>query len=102
MPTNTVGRLETQKPRRTGLLAVLLDFLRLLKTGSWRRGGDSNPGYLAVRLISSQVHSTTLPPLREPDSSVALAITRSDALTFDRCRLGVGAGLGGSGIGGVL
>ena len=30
----------------------------------WRRGWDSNPRYLAVRLISSQVHSTTLPPLR--------------------------------------
>ena len=29
----------------------------------WRRGWDSNPRYLAVRLISSQVHSTTLPPL---------------------------------------
>ena len=30
----------------------------------WRRGWDSNPRYLAVRLISSQVHSTTLPPLQ--------------------------------------
>src|SRR5574343_1790006 len=30
----------------------------------WRRGRDSNPRYLAVRLISNQVHSTTLPPLR--------------------------------------
>src|ERR1035437_5024099 len=30
----------------------------------WRRGWDSNPRYLAVRLISSQVQSTTLPPLR--------------------------------------
>jgi hypothetical protein len=28
-----------------------------------RRVRDSNPGYLAVRLISSQVHSTTLPTL---------------------------------------
>ena len=30
----------------------------------WRRGRDSNPRNLTVRLISSQVHSTTLPPLR--------------------------------------
>ena len=39
---------------------------------SWRRGWDSNPRYLAVRLISSQVHSATLPPLRysSRDSSV--------------------------------
>ena len=38
----------------------------------WRRGWDSNPRYLAVRLISSQVHSATLPPLRysSRDSSV--------------------------------
>ncbi len=34
----------------------------------WRRGRDSNPRYLAVRLISNQVHSTTLPPLREPET----------------------------------
>ncbi len=34
---------------------------------SWRRGWDSNPRYgKTVRLISSQVHSTTLPPLRLP------------------------------------
>jgi hypothetical protein len=33
----------------------------------WRRGWDSNPRYgKTVRLISSQVHSTTLPPLRLP------------------------------------
>src|SRR5690606_27759438 len=33
----------------------------------WRRGWDSNPRYgETVRLISSQVHSTTLPPLRCP------------------------------------
>jgi hypothetical protein len=32
----------------------------------WRRGWDSNPRYaIHVRLISSQVHSTTLPPLRK-------------------------------------
>ncbi len=30
----------------------------------WRRGWDSNPRYLAVRLISNQVRSTTPPPLR--------------------------------------
>src|SRR5262249_45883886 len=32
---------------------------------TWRRGWDSNPRYIAVRLISSQVHSTTLPPLQD-------------------------------------
>src|SRR3546814_17779615 len=32
---------------------------------NWRRGGDSNPRYaINVRLISNQVHSTALPPLR--------------------------------------
>ena len=31
---------------------------------AWRREWDSNPRYLAVRLISSQVHSATLPSLR--------------------------------------
>lgn len=32
----------------------------------WRRGGDSNPrGAINACLISSQVHSTTLPPLRK-------------------------------------
>ena len=30
----------------------------------WRRGRDSNPRLVAQRLISSQVQSTTLPPLR--------------------------------------
>ena len=37
-------------------------YFSLLK--NWRREWDSNPRYLAVRLISSQVHSTTLPSLR--------------------------------------
>ena len=33
----------------------------------WRRGGDSNPrGAINACLISSQVHSTALPPLRAP------------------------------------
>jgi hypothetical protein len=34
--------------------------------GLWgrRRGGDSNPRYLAVRRFSRPVHSATLPPLR--------------------------------------
>jgi hypothetical protein len=35
-----------------------------LRQNLWRRGWDSNPRYLAVRLISSQVHSATLPPLQ--------------------------------------
>ncbi len=30
-----------------------------------RRGGDSNPRWVAPNLISSQAHSTTLPPLQE-------------------------------------
>ncbi len=34
-----------------------------LRQNLWRRGWDSNPRYLAVRLISNQVHSATLPPL---------------------------------------
>ena len=29
-----------------------------------RRGGDSNPRYLAVHIISNDAHSATLPPLR--------------------------------------
>ena len=36
---------------------------RTTRGSIWRRGWDSNPRYLAVRLISSQVHSATLPPL---------------------------------------
>jgi hypothetical protein len=37
----------------------------------WRRGWDSNPRYGGtVRLISSQVQSTTLPPLRCPATAV--------------------------------
>src|SRR5690606_2247324 len=44
---------ETQKTPLRGLLRI------------WRRGGDSNPrGAINACLISSQVHSTTLPPLR--------------------------------------
>ncbi len=36
----------------------------------WRRRRDSNPRYgSTVRLISSQVHSTTLPPLRGANST---------------------------------
>ena len=34
------------------------------QTKIWRRERDSNPRYLAVNLISSQAHSTTLPSLR--------------------------------------
>ena len=44
------------------------------KTGTctdWRRGWDSNPRYLAVRLISSQVHSATLPPLHSTTDSIS-------------------------------
>jgi hypothetical protein len=39
----------------------------------WRRGRDSNPRYaIHVRLISSQVHSTALPPLRRGDDEGGL------------------------------
>ena len=38
-------------------------FLDTTPRAYWRSGWDSNPRYLAVRLISSQVHSATLPPL---------------------------------------
>ena len=38
MPNRDSARLETQKPRRAGLLTVLLDFFELLKTCSWRIG----------------------------------------------------------------
>lgn len=42
----------------------------------WRRGWDSNPRYLAVRLISSQVHSTTLPPLQKTGALVVNGVAR--------------------------
>ena len=64
---------------------------------SWRRGGDSNPRYLAVRLISSQVHSTTLPPLRTDDCSARSLhhhrreITCCVVSTLGWRRLGAGA-----------
>ena len=45
---------ENKKPQVNQLLRALF----------WRRGWDSNPRYLTVRLISSQVHSATLPPLQ--------------------------------------
>ena len=52
-PTRT-SPPETKKPQANHSLGVL----------HWRRGWDSNPRYVIhVRLISSQVHSTTLPPL---------------------------------------
>ena len=44
---------------------------------SWRRGRDSNPRNLAVRLISSQVHSTTLPPLRHSQFNVSAGRCRA-------------------------
>ena len=48
----------------TGLSGTVVD-------GDWRRGWDSNPRYgETVRLISSQVHSTTLPPLHKLCDSV--------------------------------
>jgi hypothetical protein len=50
------------KPRRN-----LCEFLRGYTSRfrlAKRRGGDSNPRYLAVRRFSRPVHSATLPPLR--------------------------------------
>ena len=60
-----VGQTDKKKPRLAGLFRGLAAFLVLGGTDPWRRGWDSNPRYGdTVRLISSQVHSTTLPPLR--------------------------------------
>ena len=47
---------ETKKPRGYPWCMVFQSL--------WRRGGDSNPRYLAVHLISSQARSTTLTPLQ--------------------------------------
>ena len=52
-----------KSPVNTGLTGHFGVYVGLGKTNPWRRGWDSNPRYLAVRLISSQVHSATLPPL---------------------------------------
>ncbi len=60
--------LKRQKAQRlldfSGNPFCLLELTGVLWSTCWRRGWDSNPRYLSVRLISSQVHSTTLPPLR--------------------------------------
>ena len=69
---HTAGRSLTCKPNPSNPpREVLIDLAsprpkKMPLTGHvfWRRGWDSNPRYLAVRLISSQVHSTTLPPLQ--------------------------------------
>jgi hypothetical protein len=50
----------------------------------WRRGWDSNPRYLAVRLISSQVHSATLPPLLCRAAILAGSVYRAPTL-FTSC-----------------
>ena len=72
----------------------------------WRRGWDSNPRYLAVRLISSQVHSATLPPLlcrtggivavghaRKPGAKGLLGSDPAALLAGVRLRRRVAAGL---------
>ena len=64
MSKDRSGLYKTKKPRFTGLSGHFSDQSRLLWMQFWRRGWDSNPRYLAVRLISSQVHSATLPPLQ--------------------------------------
>ena len=53
-------RIPQFEPGGTHWVVVVHHSLRVF---FWRRGWDSNPRYLAVRLISSQVHSATLPPL---------------------------------------
>ena len=63
---------------------------------SLRKVRDSNPGYLAVRLISSQVHSTTLPtflkwrwrklPLWEHPSMFFLIKNSVSAQPYSVCR----------------
>ena len=78
--------LLAQTPSRSLIVVVdgLFDGLDV-KTGlkgpyflaSWRRGRDSNPRNLTVRLISSQVHSTTLPPLQVPICGPILSSQRS-------------------------
>ncbi len=52
---NSTSRQKAKNPKRINHLGFCF----------WRRGWDSNPRYLAVRLISSQVQSTTLPPLQD-------------------------------------
>lgn len=54
----------TKKPRLAGLQCGSDCRFEHRRSHTWRRGRDSNPRYVTVRLISSQVHSTTLPPLR--------------------------------------
>src|SRR5690606_23060934 len=57
----------------------------------WRRGGDSNPrGAINACLISSQVHSTTLPPLRWFAAGAAKG-------RHDKGRPGGGQGVAGCG-----
>ena len=48
----------------------------------WRRGRDSNPRSLAARLISSQLQSTTLPPLRKRDSTAAGVFPQADSVPY--------------------
>lgn len=50
--------LKNKKPRFAGLYHL-------------RRGGDSNPRYLAVHMISNQAHSTTLTPLRVRNAKIS-------------------------------
>src|SRR5690349_13885859 len=57
--TNYIQTPQKQKTR----VSTRLEAGYSLNYKFWRRERDSNPRYLAVRLISSQVHSTTLPPL---------------------------------------
>ncbi len=79
-PARLVAALERRKTKKkpasesdAGLFDVALSVGKptkhpklLFLLGNWRRGWDSNPRYgETVRLISSQVHSTTLPPLHK-------------------------------------
>src|SRR5574343_324899 len=58
----------------------------------WRRGWDSNPRYLAVRLISNQVHSTTLPPLRGTEIIAQQMRWIKRLLTFSGLLIAAGCG----------
>src|ERR1035437_11019677 len=55
---------QAQSPAWCGAWANFHLLIASWKLGYWGREWDSNPRYLAVRLISSQVHSATLPSLR--------------------------------------
>ncbi|SON81008.1 hypothetical protein XAP412_320118 [Xanthomonas phaseoli pv. phaseoli] len=59
--------------------------LAQLLASIWRRGGDSNPrGAINACLISSQVHSTALPPLQMVPSVLGPCIIRAHGPSHKR------------------